>query len=116
VDGTKVAERARGRRLDHLPVPPDDEPLSRRDRKAQSHEIAQRLRPELDKIATPMSARIKVAEVPLGPPVLHTLVAEVYGPDTLQAVLLTPRTLVLENDILKRAMNVHPARAIVDEA
>ncbi len=39
------------------------------------------LRPELDKIAEPFGARIKVAEVPPGPPVLQTLVAEVYGPD-----------------------------------
>jgi multidrug efflux pump subunit AcrB len=55
--------------------------LSRHARKAQSHEIARRLRPELDKIAAPFGARIKVAEVPPGPPVLQTLVAEVYGPD-----------------------------------
>jgi len=55
--------------------------LSRHDRKAQSHDIARRLRPELDKIAAPFGARIKVAEVPPGPPVLETLVAEVYGPD-----------------------------------
>ena len=55
--------------------------LSRHDRKAQSHEIARRLRPELDKIGAPFGARIKVAEVPPGPPVLETLVAEVYGPD-----------------------------------
>src|SRR5579864_7310891 len=55
--------------------------LSRHDRKAQSHEIARRLRPELDKLAAPFGARVKVAEVPPGPPVLQTLVAEVYGPD-----------------------------------
>ena len=55
--------------------------LSRHDRKAQSHEIARRLRPELVKLAVPFGARIKVAEVPPGPPVLETLVAEVYGPD-----------------------------------
>ncbi len=55
--------------------------LSRHDRRAQSHEIARRLRPELDRIAAPFGARIKVAEVPPGPPVLQTLVAEVYGPD-----------------------------------
>jgi len=54
---------------------------SRDDRKAQSHEIARRMRPELNKIAAPFGARIKVAEVPPGPPVLETLVAEVYGPD-----------------------------------
>jgi multidrug efflux pump subunit AcrB len=51
------------------------------DRKAQSHEIARRLRPELDKIAAQFGARIKVAEVPPGPPVLQTVVAEVYGPN-----------------------------------
>ena len=55
--------------------------LSRHDRKTQSHDIARRLRPELDKIAAPFGARVKVAEVPPGPPVLETLVAEVYGPD-----------------------------------
>lgn len=55
--------------------------LSRHDRRAQSHDIARRLRPDLDKIAQPFGARIKVAEVPPGPPVLQTLVAEVYGPD-----------------------------------
>jgi multidrug efflux pump subunit AcrB len=55
--------------------------LSLNDRKAQSHDIARRFRPELDKIAAPFGARIKVAEVPPGPPVLETLVAEVYGPD-----------------------------------
>jgi len=55
--------------------------LPRERRKTQSHEIARRLRPELDKIAEPFGARIKVAEVPPGPPVLQTLVAEVYGPD-----------------------------------
>src|SRR6266516_2945962 len=55
--------------------------LSRHDLKAQSHEIARKLRPELAKIASPFGARINVAEVPPGPPVLQTLVAEVYGPD-----------------------------------
>ena len=55
--------------------------LSRDHRSAQSHEIARRLRPELDKIAYQFGARIKVAEVPPGPPVLQTLVAEVYGPE-----------------------------------
>jgi multidrug efflux pump subunit AcrB len=62
--------------------------VSRHDRKAQSHEIARRLRPELVKIAQPFGARIKVAEVPPGPPVLETLVAEVYGPDPKQQVEL----------------------------
>src|SRR5438309_3313507 len=54
---------------------------SRHDRKAQSHEIARRLRPELVELGAPFGARIKVVEGPPGPPVLQTLVAEVYGPD-----------------------------------
>jgi len=47
----------------------------------QSHDIAKRVRPGLKQIADQYNARIKVAEVPPGPPVLSTLVAEVYGPD-----------------------------------
>jgi multidrug efflux pump subunit AcrB len=50
-------------------------------RSQQSHEIAKRVRPALKKIADRAGARVKVAEVPPGPPVLSTLVAEVYGPD-----------------------------------
>jgi multidrug efflux pump subunit AcrB len=50
-------------------------------REQQSHEIAKRVRPPLKAIADRYRARIKVAEVPPGPPVLSTLVAEVYGPD-----------------------------------
>jgi multidrug efflux pump subunit AcrB len=50
-------------------------------RKAQSHDIAKRVRPMMDRIAAPYKARLKVAEVPPGPPVLQTLVAEVYGPN-----------------------------------
>ena len=47
----------------------------------KSHVIAQRLRPELEVIAARHGARIKVVEVPPGPPVMSPLVAEVYGPD-----------------------------------
>ena len=49
-------------------------------RKDQSHAIAQRLRPELERIAQAHGARIKVVEVPPGPPVMSPIVAEVYGP------------------------------------
>jgi multidrug efflux pump subunit AcrB len=51
------------------------------DRKAQSHDIAKRVRPQVTAVAARHGARVKVAEVPPGPPVLQTLVAEVYGPD-----------------------------------
>src|SRR5215831_19315069 len=49
-------------------------------RDLQSHEIAKRVREQLIPVAARFGARIKVAEVPPGPPVLETLVAEIYGP------------------------------------
>ena len=51
------------------------------ERKTQSHGIVKRIRPEIARIAKEWGVRAKVAEVPPGPPVLQTLVAEVYGPD-----------------------------------
>ena len=55
--------------------------VAKHERDAQSHDIAKRMRPELVKLAAPYGASVKVAEIPPGPPVLGTLVAEVYGPD-----------------------------------
>ncbi|MDA8159802.1 MAG: efflux RND transporter permease subunit [Desulfobacteraceae bacterium] len=49
------------------------------ERTAQSHEIAKRVRPAVAAIAKRYGARVAVAEVPPGPPVLQTLVAEIYG-------------------------------------
>jgi multidrug efflux pump subunit AcrB len=65
--------------------------LPRDERKAQSHEIAKRVRPELLRLAQAYGARIKVAEVPPGPPVLDTLVAEVYGPDQAGRIALAEK-------------------------
>jgi multidrug efflux pump subunit AcrB len=50
-------------------------------RHRKSHEIAQAVRPALEKIAKARGADIKVVEVPPGPPVLSPIVAEIYGPD-----------------------------------
>ncbi len=47
----------------------------------QSHVIATRVRPALQKIGLKMGANVKVVEVPPGPPVLSPLVAEIYGPE-----------------------------------
>jgi multidrug efflux pump subunit AcrB len=49
-------------------------------RSAQSHDLAKRVRPALVEIARRHGVRVKVVEIPPGPPVLDTLVAEVYGP------------------------------------
>jgi multidrug efflux pump subunit AcrB len=51
------------------------------ERRLQSHAIALRMRERLTPVATGLGAHLQVAEVPPGPPVLQTLVAEVYGPD-----------------------------------
>ena len=55
--------------------------LPKGDRSDQSHAIARRMRERLLPIARQSGAAIQVAEVPPGPPVLQTLVAEIYGPD-----------------------------------
>jgi multidrug efflux pump subunit AcrB len=53
--------------------------VPKNERKAQSHDIAKRVRPRVAEIAAKFGARVAVAEVPPGPPVLQTLVAEIYG-------------------------------------
>lgn len=60
--------------------------VSKNQRKDQSHDIAKRLRPELKRIGDRWDARIKIAELPPGPPVLSTLVAEIYGPETSRQI------------------------------
>ena len=54
---------------------------AKHDRSEQSHEIALRLRPAIDSVALLYGASLKVAEIPPGPPVYSTLVAEIYGPN-----------------------------------
>ncbi len=54
--------------------------LPRKDRKQQSHAIVLRLRKDLEAIAAQHGAKMKLVEVPPGPPVLSTIVAEVYAP------------------------------------
>ncbi len=54
--------------------------VPKHERKAQSHDIAKRVRPKVAAVAERFGARVAVAEVPPGPPVLQTLVAEIYGP------------------------------------
>ncbi|MFA5911270.1 MAG: efflux RND transporter permease subunit [Vicinamibacterales bacterium] len=54
------------------------------ERSEQSHDVARRVRERLLPVARQFGATIQVAEVPPGPPVLQTLVAEVYGPDPVR--------------------------------
>lgn len=55
--------------------------VDKHQRSEKSHAFAQRLRPALEAIGKSHHARVKVVEVPPGPPVMSPLVAEVYGPD-----------------------------------
>lgn len=51
------------------------------DRARASHAIAVALREKLKAVPLPAGGSIKVVETPPGPPVLATLLAEIYGPD-----------------------------------
>jgi multidrug efflux pump subunit AcrB len=55
--------------------------VDKHERSAQSHAIAMRVRPALQKIGQRFGANVKVVEVPPGPPVLSPIVAEIYGPE-----------------------------------
>lgn len=55
--------------------------LHKEDRDEQSHDVAKKMRPEIQKIGKKYGANIKIVEVPPGPPVLSTIVAEIYGPN-----------------------------------
>ncbi len=65
--------------------------VDRHERKEQSHQIATRLRKRIAPLAQRRGAKIKVAEVPPGPPVLETLVAEVYGPNEAGRIQLADK-------------------------
>jgi multidrug efflux pump subunit AcrB len=67
--------------------------VSKSERKAQSHDIAKRVRPRVAAIAAKYGARVAVAEVPPGPPVLQTLVAEVYGPNEASRLALAHKVI-----------------------
>jgi len=55
-------------------------------RSDQSHDIAKELRPHIQKIGEKFGANVKIVEVPPGPPVISTIVAEIYGPDYNQQI------------------------------
>ncbi|MCC6507963.1 MAG: efflux RND transporter permease subunit, partial [Pirellulaceae bacterium] len=69
--------------------------VSKKQRKLQSHGLALRMHDELEKVATAVGATLRIVELPPGPPVLASLVAEVYGRDTdSYAALLDAGTTV----------------------
>lgn len=74
----------------------------KQNRSLQSHDIAKRIRPALTTIAHKYGADVAVAEVPPGPPVLQTIVAEIYGPTDKDRVELATQV----KDILKNTEGV----------
>ncbi|MEZ5838953.1 MAG: efflux RND transporter permease subunit [Hyphomicrobiales bacterium] len=69
--------------------------LPKTDRDRTSHQIALEVRERLRDLDVPDGTSVKVVEVPPGPPVLSTLLAEIYGPDadTRRAVASEVRKL-----------------------
>ncbi|MBA4317834.1 MAG: multidrug transporter AcrB [Flavobacterium sp.] len=72
--------------------------LHKEDRDLQSHDIAKEMRPDIQKIAKKYGANVKIIEVPPGPPVLSTLVAEIYGPNYEDQIKVAKQVkTILEN-------------------
>jgi multidrug efflux pump subunit AcrB len=76
--------------------------LHKDERKLQSHDIAKEMRPEIQKIAKKYGANVKIIEVPPGPPVLSTLVAEIYGPNYKEQIKVANQV----KDILKNTSDI----------
>lgn len=72
------------------------------ERDEQSHDIAKDFRPAIQKIAAKFNANVKIVEVPPGPPVLSTIVAEVYGPDYDEQIAVAAKV----DSILKNTADV----------
>ncbi|HRD27865.1 MAG TPA: efflux RND transporter permease subunit [Caulobacter sp.] len=78
------------------------------ERKRSSHRVALDLRERLARLALPAGASIKVVEAPPGPPVMATLLAEIYGPDA------TTRRAVAER--VKAAFHAVPYIVDIDDS
>ena len=76
--------------------------IDKEERSIQSHGIAKLFRPEIQRIAKKYNANVKLVEVPPGPPVLSTIVAEVYGPDYEQQIKIASSV----KNILKNTADV----------
>ncbi|MGB5205980.1 MAG: efflux RND transporter permease subunit, partial [Eudoraea sp.] len=72
--------------------------VDKHERSAQSHQIASLLRPEISKIGKKYNANVKVVEVPPGPPVLSTIVGEIYGPDYDEQIAVANQVRSLLNN------------------
>lgn len=85
---------------------------SKEHRKEQSHELAKKYRPGLQAIAFKYGANVKVVEVPPGPPVLSTIVAEIYGDDYEQQIQIARQAM----DLIKQTPDVVDVDWYVEDA
>ncbi|MFU2209775.1 efflux RND transporter permease subunit [Solidesulfovibrio sp. C21] len=85
--------------------------LPKSERSVQSHPIAKEVRQALTPIAGKYGARIKVVELPPGPPVIQTLVAEIYGPTDQGRLAVAGQV----RDIMKKTPDVVDVDWYVDD-
>jgi len=76
--------------------------VDKNDRNIQSHAIAKQMREPIQAIAKRYNANVKIVEVPPGPPVLSTLVAEIYGPNYNEQIKVADQV----KGLLDRTSNV----------
>jgi multidrug efflux pump subunit AcrB len=76
--------------------------VDKKDRSIQSHGIAKAMRGPIQAIAAKYNANVKIVEVPPGPPVLSTLVAEIYGPDYREQIKVARQI----KDLMNKTSNV----------
>jgi len=81
-------------------------------RSIQSHELAREIRPQLQEIGLKYNANVKVVEVPPGPPVLSTIVAEIYGPNYEEQIKVAQQV----KDILNETQDVVDVDWMVESA
>lgn len=74
--------------------------VNKEDRSEQSHDLAKAMREPIQAIAKKYNANAKIVEVPPGPPVLSTLVAEIYGPDYNEQIKIAEQ---VKNRLVKTA-------------
>jgi multidrug efflux pump subunit AcrB len=85
--------------------------VDKKDRSIQSHAIAKEMRGPIQEIAKKYNANVKMVEVPPGPPVLSTLVAEIYGPDYKEQMKIANQV----KNLLNKTDNVVDADWMVED-
>ena len=85
--------------------------IEKHERAFQSHALVLRIRPDIQKIGDKYGANVKIVEVPPGPPVFSTIVAEVYGPPEASY-----QELISESRKVRRVMEATPKVVDVDDS